>query len=599
MQSQFVFPMSRVLLFVTLACSSASCTGDVSNDDEPGRGGEGGEPPGEGGAGGEGSTCGGGIGAPNVSLPRLSGSQLRNATLDSVAIALQTSSFNVAVQKALDPIFLTFPADVGPAAGRKVRGTYRRMDQSVVPDFVAASYRLAQAVGEELTQPDRLSALLGDCVGDSEGRACVSNLIKRIAPRILRRPLTASDETFFMGHYDASGKVNGAALARVLGILFASPDFLYLVESGTETEGARTRLNPYEVASRLSFHLWNTVPDNELWAKAEEGDLLTESVFREQVDRMLADPRANGMVDEFVTDWLLLQDTPNFEGLSRNAVYKTFAGDDATVLSANVRQDAINDVLVLARELFLGGTADASALMTDRRLFVQEPALAKIYGVSPWNGQGSAPESDERPGLLTRIALLAVPTVESHPIVRGVFVRTQMLGEDLPLPPDNATAEAAQQAEAVPATASTRERVTAITESNPRCAGCHKYLINPPGYALEEFDSLGRKRDEEIVFDSAGKIISRPAINSQVEIEITELTTLSGAKDLANAIVQSGKLEASLARQYFRYTHRRRDQGDADECHLGKLQKVVRDGTLLDFLREGVLADAFVTRVFE
>jgi Protein of unknown function (DUF1592)/Protein of unknown function (DUF1588) len=617
-----VAPMFK---FAYLAFAIVGCSGAIGGSDGKGGDGSGNRNTAGDGSGGtsEGGTSGtqgnGGAGGStpadlsfacdpkavpkSLALPRLSAIQVKNAINDLIAIALKGSATVAAAQAEVAPVLAAWPGDLAPATGAKTRGLYRRMDSGVVTELVGASYRTAEAVGNALTKSDRLSALLGSCASAADSKPCVLELLRRVGPRLLRRSLTAGDETFYMSKYGTGTALDAAALAQVVGILFASPDFFYTVESGTGAANVlRTPLSAMELASKLALHLWNTIPDDALWTAATGGKLLEDATYTAQITRMLADPKAVPVLDEFVSDWLLLSDVPRFDSLKQEARYQSFAAADNAMLTAAVRQAAIDDVLTLTRDLFLTNPAAAATLMQDTRVFPTNPALARIYGVSIWDGKSAPPTVAERPGVLTRMALLAMPTVETHPILRGTFIRQQILGDEIPPPPDNANAVAQMEAVAIPANASTRDRITAITESRPLCAACHQAFINPLGFAMEGFDTLGRKRNTESLFDAAGKTTATPAIDTRTSAQIIldEPVEVADAAGLALAIATTGKLEASLARQYFRFLNRRREVDEEDGCALESLRKSLLDGkTLRDLLVAAVSQPSFKERVFQ
>ncbi|MDX2018883.1 MAG: DUF1592 domain-containing protein [Deltaproteobacteria bacterium] len=611
-------PPSRSLLLAGLLLSfiPIACTGSVSNDGSDATGGNGGADVAGNSAGSDSGGQGGAASAADLAfqcdskaspldtpLRRLSATQVKNVVNDLIAMALQKPDLAGAAQAEVASALSTWPSDVAPAAGSKTRGLYRRMDLGVVTELVAASYRTAEAVGLALTTDARVGALLGDCAAAADTKPCVLEFLRRVGPRLLRRPLTADDETFYMSKYTAKA-LDATALAQLIGILFASPDFFYTIESGTENSSpgpGQSALTATELASRLALQLWNTIPDDELWEAATSGKLLEEATYDAQVKRMLADPKALPVIDEFVSDWLLLNDVPRFDSLKQESRYQSFAAADGALLTMTLRQAAIDDVLALARDLFLVNPASPQALMKDTRVFAKDAALARLYGVSVWDGKSDVPRLAERPGLLTRVALLATPTVETHPILRGTFVRVQILGDALPPPPDNANAIAQMEATTIPATASTRERIASITESRPVCASCHLTFINPLGFALEGFDALGRIRTKETVLDGAGKVVATPEINTKTDAQIhADNVSVAGAADLADAIASSGKLEVSLARQYFRFLNRRREVDDRDGCQLESLRKSLMEGkTLRDMLVTAVSQPSFRERVFQ
>ena len=181
--------------------------------------------------------------------------------------------------------------------------------------------------------------------------------------------------------------------------------------------------------------------------------------------------------------------------------------------------------------------------------------------------------------------------------MKGVFIRKFVLCDTIPDPPMNASNTPIDTSNK-----DTRQAVEAITEQDGSgCAVCHKNLINPLGFATENFDALGRVRANEPLFDSSGNITQEIPIDTQSlpQIQPGDTATSSGAADLVNLIAASGKAQACFARNYFRFTFRRLDDTTADGCALERIRRKIMTGTLQDAFRDLALAPEFQSRNFQ
>ena len=195
-------------------------------------------------------------------------------------------------------------------------GGWLRADQDPQFTRVQATYNIGVAVGQAVTSSSaRMGVLVGSCATDtssSNDASCLTAFIQRFGARALRRPLTTDEVTFYTGVYGSSTAPSAAAYADVVAVMLNSPDFQYLVEHGDQPVAGQTgvyTLSPYELASRLSYHVWDTMPDDQLWQAASDGTLLQDTVYQAQVDRLFAAPRARATMHRFFQDYLQVNGT--------------------------------------------------------------------------------------------------------------------------------------------------------------------------------------------------------------------------------------------------------------------------------------------------
>jgi hypothetical protein len=489
-----------------------------------------------------------------------------------------------------------------------LHGSYRRLDQLVDQAHVDGWYEVAVALGVELSAPERLPEVLGACGnGPGEGGAleCLRPFVETFGERVYRRPLDSSEVDFHLGFYGdaaalAGGTLDPEGVADVIAGLLSAPQFLYHVEHGAEPvdgpEGA-VGLTAFELASRLSYHFWDTLPDSELFEAARTGRLLEREEFEAQVARLVSHPRARESAREFFRDWLKLEDLPALDQLLGQPVFDAFVGENAP--SPMLRAAMIDEVLDLLEYLIFEQPGGIELLFSTELAFPRTAELAALYGVAPAQGDEpvALPEG-QRPGLLTRAAFLTTGTANTRPIHKGVFIRTNVLCDTIPAPPDNAAANPPELSD----TLTTRQIVEELTEDPASgCAGCHLTHINPLGFATESFDALGRYRSEQLLFDAEGNLVGSAPVDTATEVQIgSALVPVSGAGDLMQTLVGSGKLEACFARHYFRYSFGRWEDLKGDGCVLEEMrQKLVETGSVAGMLQSIALSPEFSRRIYE
>jgi len=351
-------------------------------------------------------------------------------------------------------------------------------------------------------------------------------LAAKFVEAAFRRPLSDAETRAHVGrHFDAFRDDPQVAMKRVVLLTLKSPHFLYREPAGTPPQ--------YATAARLSYTLWDTVPDAELLKAAAAGKLGTPTEVRKQAERLARDPRAAAKLTGLLHHWLGLDGARE---LSKNN--ERFPGFDAAL--ANDLRSSLD--LTLA-DILMSDGADFRRLLTEDTVFLND-RLAKFYGVEPPKGGGftkSPLDAGKRLGTLTHPYLLAnyAYTSESSPIHRGVFLARGVLGLTLKPPNEAFTPFAADLHPGL----STRER-TALQTSPRACQQCHG-LINPLGFALESFDAAGRYRDTERgkPLDASGSYLTRTG----------EVVKFAGAVELAKFLAGSTEVHDSFAEQAFHH----------------------------------------------
>ena len=322
---------------------------------------------------------------------------------------------------------------------------------------------------------------------EGEQLACARQILTRLATRAYRRPATASEIHEVLDFYDSErkGKTFEAGIEFGLRRILASPSFVFRpeVEPAKLAPGVTYPLSEYELASRLSFFLWSSIPDEELLRVAGEGRLSQTDVLAAQVNRMLADPRSQALVGNFAGQWLLLR---NLRGIvPDNATFPDF--DD------NLRQ-AFRKEAELFFESMVHENRSALDLLNADYTFVNE-RLAKHYGIS--NVVGSefrrvTLNDQARRGLLGKGAILLVTSHANatSPVLRGKWVLENLLGSPPPPPPPNVPALKETAPGSAPRTM--REQME-LHRQNPACFACLR-TMDPIGFAMENFDVVGAWR---------------------------------------------------------------------------------------------------------
>jgi hypothetical protein len=343
----------------------------------------------------------------------------------------------------------------------------------------------------------------------SEEAACARRVLSNLARRAYRRPVTNEDMAPIVALYDAGRKKGSfdAGIENGLRLILANPKFLFRTETAPASGVAR--VSDVELASRLSFFLWSSIPDDELLTLATKGTLSQPAVLERQVRRMLADPRSRALVDNFASQWLLLRnlrghiptpgDFPNFD----NELRQAFRQETELFFESIVREDRSLIDLIDANYTF----------MNER--------LARHYGINGVHGsyfRKVVLKNEERRGLLGQGSVLTVTSYPNRtsPVLRGKYILENIFGTPPPAPP--ADVPDLQENHPGQEARSLRARLEAHRAS-PTCASCHR-VMDPLGLALENFDGIGEWRVKEPggAIDPTGQLADGSRVDGPVAL---------------------------------------------------------------------------------
>ena len=443
--------------------------------------------------------------------------------------------------------------------------------------------RAALGNAEEITAQalTKLSALLPcNPIPTARGAqdTCADQFVESFGTRAFRRPLAATElsdlKALYRAHREATlGDSFEQAIGAVITGVLQTPQFLYHWESTPGSaikEGALLRLGPYELASKLSYLFWATMPDEALFTAAKTGKLDSPEDIGTQARRLLADPRAKEGLQDFFVQWLELGNLGDLQKDSADwtpELAKAVDGESRDFVSSQ----------------FFGGTGKLETLLTSSSTTL-DASLAKLYGVTGFSGTSKKVtelDATKRAGLFTLAGFLSAkadPDI-SHPIKRGDTVLRRLLCTELIIP---ATLEVPPLPEPKPGQ-TTRERYE--VHSMSPCATCHK-LIDPIGFAFEHYDAVGAYRDTEVM-----KPINAKGAYTLNAGEIK----FDGAVELMKQLAKSKEASDCIASQWLRYSLRRREVKD-EAPSVRVLEASVAMGDLKELMVAATKARTFTHR---
>jgi hypothetical protein len=432
--------------------------------------------------------------------------------------------------------------------------------------------------------PALLRVVAGDCaLAETLSEACVAGFITGFAERAYRRPLSAEDSALLHSFNDGVSPPSQVIRAMLMTVL-NGPRFVNHFEvEGSPLADDLLRLDAYEVASRLSYTLWQTMPDETLLAAASDGSLNTEAGLVLQLDRMFADERAHAAIWRFWNEWLGLEGFTGFE-FSRPGFQALAAGELVGEDGHDHYADMVQEIQDLTQLFVFEKNAPLADLLTTNLSVTRSPDLARLYGVEPFTGSGEPPtfEAGTRIGLLQRGALLVNALEGTNPFHRGALLKRNLLCTALPQPDPNNLPPGSLELPATTDAQTTRQRYEAKVAGNGLCEGCHA-LFSSVGYVMEAYDALGRYRTVELVFDEeTGEKIAELPIDVSASVTIgSETRQVNNPAELMQAIAASGQVEACMADKYFQYAMRRAPQAATeDKCVTIDLSQKLGDPSL-------------------
>ena len=396
-----------------------------------------------------------------------------------------------------------------------------------------------QTAAEELARRATLSTAALTAAAGGTLPTDDAALVAALGRRAFRRPLTATEQGKYVALFSQGPSFYATMTARlagarlVLDALLQSPYFLYRVELSSGG-GDKVALTPAELANRLSYALWQSMPDEALLDAAEDGSLADPTAFAGHVDRMLMDPRTTASIQTFHAE--LLGQSKYLDITRSTTLFPEFSVE----LRESMRQEQVRFI-----DAVLQGGGGLNQLLTEKASFVDR-RLAAVYGLTGTfddTFQRVALTDGKRGGLFTQVGFLAAnaTSTESDPIHRGVFLNHKILCAPLPAPP-NDVPPLPRPDPNVPKTL--RQRITEFTGAGTCGAGCHSTMINPAGFAYEHFDALGRWRD----VDNNLPVDARDSYAFQ-----GKLRSYDGALELAQAMTEEPMAHDCYAQHWLEF----------------------------------------------
>ncbi|HBJ38755.1 MAG TPA: hypothetical protein DDZ51_29190 [Planctomycetaceae bacterium] len=376
--------------------------------------------------------------------------------------------------------------------------------ESLPPSQSMIAKRVASKRGDKYTEVDRAA------------KACLEPLLAKA----FRGPVDDSTVDRYVGLVVAAtdrGASYHRGLQDAITAILVSPQFLFRVElpaAGMEPdEAGEVALSDYQLATRLSYFLWSSMPDDELLRLAKEGKLRDAKVLDQQVDRLLRDPKAKSLAQQFAAQWLGLR---NLEGMPRDE--SVFPGYDAELVKSMAGETERLFTYILQENLPVGELLDADYTFIDQRL-AKHYAMELPAGGTEGEAYRKVSLADQpRRGVLTHASILTLTSypTRTSPVQRGKWILESVLGTPAPEPPPNVPE--LEESESVTANLSVREQLAAH-RANPSCASCHR-VMDQMGFGFEDFDAVGRYRGGPGI-DASGELPGGRVFNGGKDLAVT------------------------------------------------------------------------------
>lgn len=554
-------------LFGTLGCCltlAVGCTGTIGSGQEALRGvggGEGGSSAGNGGI----TTIGASCEKPNQLAPgpsplvRLSSAEYKNTLRDLFP------------KVSVSGVELTLPGEV-QSDGFLNTAEAQAPSAAAIEAFAGNASAVAKLAASDVTKILPCSA-----ANATEEASCGTKFIETFGKQAFRRPLSSVEKTRF-GTFlkDASTKWGfPVAIRMVTEAFLQSPSFLYRLETGGKAITGGVALDGYEVASRLSYLITDSMPDADLMAAADAGQLSTAAQVQEQARRLMKSAQAREAVASFHAQWLRFEKMDKL--MKAPDVYPTFNADMANTLKEATTR--------YVDRMFWDEGHTLQSFLTDNHAYVNS-TLAPIYGTSTTGSElvWTEVDSRQRSGILTQAGLMAGLAHERNdaPVLRGIFVLDRLLCQPPPAAPAGINTTLPPLTESAKQT--TRQQLEA-SHSTPVCAGCHK-AIDGIGFGFGNFDALGKYRTKEfdLDVDASGEFVDTADIDGKFD----------GAADMGKKLASSKQVNACVATQWLGYALAVRRE-NLDPCMTDPLIKTLENanGDLRELVVALVGSDAF------
>lgn len=463
---------------------------------------------------------------------------------------LTQSEYNNTVRDLLGDT--THPADQFPP-DQQIGDFTNTAVALTVPPLLAQAYQTAAEQLATTALSTRASTLV-PCALTAGTDACAQSFIETFGKQAYRRPLTTTEQGVLFALYqtNSTDATFSNGIQAVIEAVLQSGDFLYRVEFGdaSQAEGTVLPLTPYEMASRISYFLWDSMPDAALFAAADANELTTKEQVATQARRLLQSPNAQPAVQQFFQEWLTENELP------------TASKDPTTypAFTSTLHSSMQNETNAFINWVMWTSDHRLPTLLTSPVSFLNSE-LAAVYGVSGVTGttlQQVQLDPTQRSGILTQLSMMTIlgKPDRSSPVLRGKFVRDELLCEPIPPPPQSLVITPPTVTPGV----STREAFV-MHEADAICKSCHA-LMDPIGFGFENYDGIGRFRtvDQGQPVDATGTLT-----NTDVD------GPFNNAIDLIKRLAGSQQVSDCFATEWFRYAFGRGESTD-DACSLQSLK---------------------------
>lgn len=557
-------------------------------------------------------------------MPRLTKTQFVNSLQDILSMGLSTSDLgnlkNFFQRSDVVAAIDSFPAEGQPGKGNSL--VYDTADQRISNAFIRAQVDLAMLSTQWIvSEPTRLSKFVNHfagsaCAGQSiantnANKSCYSGFINGFGQIVLRRPVISSNSAIDAGtatpaaqndllfyekiYTDASQGGFDALIAAML----LSPDSLFMLHvKGESSDSSSVTLSSYELASKISYYFTDSPPDEALRSAAAEQFSKPGNYISDHVERLFSSNRARSRLANFYTQWIRPSAIPNL----------VQTPDSPSTDLVELRANAIQEMVDLTEYYTFGKpNGKLSDIVTSDISFAKTTDLATIYGVSSWIGKNSDGGYDEsalirfdssspRAGLFTRAGYAFSGARDDNLIIRGSRIRKDYLCYDFS-PPANFTLSGTVVLDGPP---TVRNLVSANTSSSS-CAACHKTLINPLGFALGHYDSFGRYRRMESIFDSTGKVSQSVPVDAHTIpfVGLSDTRAVDDGVQFSAILGSAPEFTSCFVRHYFRYTESRSENLSTDGCALQELESSLdrpADGSLKNMIVATAKSSSFKRR---
>lgn len=513
---------------------------------------------------------------------------------------------------------------IGSFPDDDIQPYFSRLDHKLSSAHAEGQLILSYSLAKQMAQSGRLAKYATSCAEAASPTAtCVTNFITNFGKRAYRRPLKSEEISDLKGIYDEFSVTSARdGFEAVFGAFLISPQFLMIMEGeGTPVPGKPhlLQLTDYELASRLSYTLTESMPSDELFAAADAGKLTSSTAdFAAQIASMMATtPRAytdgyysvrtrqhlltpfQRSIMGFYNEWLNVRKV-EFPTKTSDA-FEQFKSIYKNDLLAWKDFDTPSDWFKLTQEpedfvfrMTFEENKKFSDLMTNNTMVaIPGSSVLKYYLIPSTMPAAQLIQLPNRAGLLTRLGFLTMGTESSSPILRGALIRRKVLCDDLPSPdPDNLPDRSLASTEDDP-NSTTRQRYAAKT-SGGACIGCHSQ-INPLGFAMEDFDSLGRHRGGsfEPVFktgsDGKATLLSKLPVDaavSSLNLTPNDNISVNGGVELSHALAASEKANTCFVRQIYRYSNAHLES-QGDNCIMTSMYNEMNKpgGGIMDLIK--------------